>query len=85
MDSTEWKVYGEGEWKVLKHGSSKRRTQRKLHIRMDLDTQEIFSVESTGNKEYDAAVGKRMSEGKPTHIKGFKGDGAYDDFELGEN
>jgi hypothetical protein len=84
IDSTGLKVYGEGEWKVRKHGSSKRRTWRKLHICMDLDTQEILSVELTGNHEDDAAVGKRMLEGKMTHIKGFKGDGAYDDFGFRE-
>ncbi|KAA6320461.1 hypothetical protein EZS27_029773 [termite gut metagenome] len=85
IDSTGLKVYGEGEWKVRKHGSSKRRTWRKLPICMDLDTQEIVSIELTGNHEDDVAVGKRMSGGKTTHIKGFKGDGAYDDFGFGEN
>ncbi|KAA6321854.1 hypothetical protein EZS27_028543, partial [termite gut metagenome] len=84
IDSTGLKVYGEGEWKVRKHGSSKRRTWRKLPICMDLDTQEILSVALTGNREDDAAVGKRMLEGKTTHIKGFKGDGAYDDFGFRE-
>jgi hypothetical protein len=32
------KVYGEGEWKVRKHGRSKHRTWRKLHICIDLNT-----------------------------------------------
>ena len=31
IDSTGLKVYGEGEWKVRKHGYSKRRSWRKLH------------------------------------------------------
>ncbi|KAA6324934.1 hypothetical protein EZS27_025798 [termite gut metagenome] len=84
IDSTGLKVYGEGEWKVRKHGSSKRMTWRKLHSCMDLDTREILSVALTGNHEDDAAVGKRMLEGKTTHIKGFKGDGAYDDFGFRE-
>lgn len=30
IDSTGLKVYGEGEWKVRKHGYSKRRTWRKV-------------------------------------------------------
>lgn len=30
-DSTGLKVFGEGEWKMRKHGKSKRRTWRKLH------------------------------------------------------
>src|SRR5512135_2437986 len=32
LDSTGLKVYGEGEWKVRRHGYSKRRTWRKLHL-----------------------------------------------------
>lgn len=32
VDSTGVKVYGEGEWKVRKHGWSKHRTWRKVHL-----------------------------------------------------
>ena len=32
VDSTGLKVFGEGEWKMRKHGKSKRRTWRKLHL-----------------------------------------------------
>jgi len=32
FDSTGLKVYGEGEWKMKKHGKSKRRTWRKFHL-----------------------------------------------------
>lgn len=32
FDSTGIKVFGEGEWKVRKHGYSKRRTWRKVHV-----------------------------------------------------
>ena len=32
LDSTGLKIYGEGEWKVRKHGYSKHRTRRKLHV-----------------------------------------------------
>jgi hypothetical protein len=82
IDSTGLKVYGEGEWKVRKHGSSKHRTWRKLHIGIDLNTQDIISVELTGNNEDDATVGSRMLSGKTKGIKSFHGDGAYDDFEF---
>ncbi len=44
VDSTGLKVYGEGEWKVRKHGASKRRTWRKLHIMVDAQTQEVVAV-----------------------------------------
>ncbi|MEM1244077.1 MAG: IS5 family transposase [Pseudomonadota bacterium] len=32
IDASGLKVYGEGEWKVRRHGYSKHRTWRKLHI-----------------------------------------------------
>jgi IS5 family transposase len=78
IDSTGLKVYGEGEWKVRKHGWSKHRTWRKLHICIDIDTQEILAAELTGNNEDDAAVGSRMLKGKTKRIRRFHGDGAYD-------
>ena len=52
------KVYGEGKWKVRKHGYSKRRTWQKLHLCIDLDTQEILSVKLTGNFAGDGACDK---------------------------
>ncbi|KAA6328335.1 hypothetical protein EZS27_022761, partial [termite gut metagenome] len=60
IDSTGLEVYGEGEWKVRKLGWSKHRTWRKLHICIDLDTQEILSVELTGNDADDATVASKM-------------------------
>jgi hypothetical protein len=84
IDSTGLKVYGEGEWKVRKHGWSKHRTWRKLHICVDLNTQEILAVELTGNNEDDATAGKRMLEDKTKGISSFLGDGAYDDFGFRE-
>ncbi|MGC8427790.1 transposase, partial [Mixta calida] len=32
IDSTGLKVFGEGEWKVKKHGQERRRIWRKLHL-----------------------------------------------------
>jgi len=84
IDSTGLKVYGEGEWKVRKHGYSKHRTWRKLHICIDLSTQEILEVELTGNEEDDASVGTRMIKGRTGKVKVFKGDGAYDKFGFRE-
>ena len=82
IDSTGLKVYGEGEWKVRKHGASKRRTWRKLHIGIDVQTQEIVCVELTSNGEDDAVVAARMLKGKTHQLSSFTGDGAYDDFKL---
>lgn len=84
IDSTGLKVYGEGEWKVRAHGVSKRRTWRKLHIGIDVNTQEIISVCLTGNDKDDAAVAQEMIEGKTKKIESFRADGAYDDFSLRE-
>ncbi|KAA6329588.1 hypothetical protein EZS27_021618 [termite gut metagenome] len=84
MDSTGLKVYGEGEWKVRKHGWSRHRTWRKLPVCIDLNTQEILSVELTGNEEDDAAAGSKMSDGKTGSILRFQGDGAYDRFGFRE-
>ena len=84
IDSTGLKVYGEGKWKVRKHSYSKRRTWQKLHLCMDLDTQEILWAELTGNDEDDASVGARMLKGKTTHIHRFIADGAYDKFGFRE-
>jgi hypothetical protein len=84
IDSTGLKVYGEGEWKVRKHGASKRRTWRKLHVGIDVNTQEIVCVELTTNAEDDAALAGRMLKDKTQKLNSFRGDGAYDDFSFRE-
>ena len=38
VDSTGLKLCGAGEWLVEKHGTSRRRSWRKLHIGVDADT-----------------------------------------------
>ncbi|ANB97503.1 hypothetical protein FORC14_1138 [Vibrio parahaemolyticus] len=46
IDATGLKVYGEGEWKVKKHGTDgKRRVWRKLHLAVDTSTHEISLVD----------------------------------------
>ena len=61
IDSTGLKVYGEGEWKARKHGASKRRTWRKVHITIDPKTGEIVAEELTGNDSHDAEPVERNS------------------------
>jgi hypothetical protein len=53
FDSTGLKVYGEGEWKTRKHGISKRRTWRKLHLGVDEKTGMIHAQVLTENGEGD--------------------------------
>ena len=57
IDATGLKVYGEGEWKVRKHGTDgKRRVWRKLHLAVDTDTHEIIAAELTLSGVTDAEV-----------------------------
>lgn len=81
IDSTGLKVYGEGEWKQRQHGKSKRRTWRKLHVGMDVETGEITAERLTENDKHDASQVEALLEqttetmGSLTHVGG---DGAYD-------
>lgn len=81
LDSTGLKVYGEGEWKTRKHGVSKRRTWRKLHICIDAESQQIVMMQLSENSVDDAEAGKEMvnqmkkEESQPERIVG---DGGYD-------
>lgn len=48
IDVTGLKVYGEGEWKVKKHGiDGKRRVWCKPHLAVHTDTHEIIADELT--------------------------------------
>ena len=44
MDSTGLKLFGEGEWKVRKHGYSKMRSWRKVHLVLDAKTAQVCTV-----------------------------------------
>lgn len=78
LDSTGLKVYGEGEWKVRKHGVSKRRTWRKIHMCSDEQDLEIVSVVVTGNDVDDAQAGIELIDQLQESIDSCSGDGAYD-------
>ncbi len=78
VDSTDIKVYGEGEWKVRQHGYSKRRTWRKLHLGVDEKTGEILAaVVSTNNVSDDEAF-EDILDTVPGKIEAVSADGAYD-------
>jgi len=78
VDSTGLKIYGEGEWKVRQHGSSKRRTWRKFHLSADDKTQELQAVVVTEASVDDAEAGKKLLTETPGEIAQVSGDGAYD-------
>lgn len=77
LDSTGGKVFGEGEWKVRKHGWSKRRTWTKIHIGTDSDG-EIRVAVTTENNVHDSTVIDDALAQEESTIDGFWGDGAYD-------
>lgn len=54
--STGIKVEGEGEWNARKHGGSKRRVWRKIHIGIDEKTLEIRAVKFTTSNVGDAPM-----------------------------
>jgi hypothetical protein len=77
IDSTGLKVYGEGEWKARKHGVSKRRTWKKVHIGID-ESGELRAVEVTDNDVHDSEAVPRLLGQEDARIDSFAGDGAYD-------
>lgn len=50
VDSTGIKFRGDGEWLARKHGPSRRRQWRKVHIAMDTETGDIRAVEFTSSR-----------------------------------
>ena len=44
LDSSGFKICGEGEWKTRTHGKRKRRTWREFHLSLDLGSREIQAV-----------------------------------------
>ena len=56
VDSSGLKLGGAGEWLIEKHGTSRRRSWRKLHIGIDPDSGEIVAVAVTGKDIDDAAM-----------------------------
>jgi len=78
LDSTGLKIYGEGEWKVRKHGYSKRRTWRKLHLGADPENGEIQAVLLTENSVSDDATVKELLEQIEQTLLACAADGAYD-------
>jgi hypothetical protein len=79
FDSTGVKVFGEGEWKVRKHGYSKRRTWRKVHVGMCVDSgQVVVSAMTSNNVSDDEAMVHMMEALEGIPLGDVLGDGAYD-------
>jgi hypothetical protein len=85
VDSSGLKIYGECEWKVRKHGWSKRRTWRKIHLGVDEKTGEITALVLTDNKTDDASVLKELvadTFDQGVDINKIGADGAYDTYDC---
>ncbi len=80
IDSTGIKVEGEGEWHARKHGGSKRRVWRKIHLGIDGETLEVRAAEITGSHIGDAPVLPDLLGQIPEdeQIGSVTADGAYD-------
>ncbi|MFT6531374.1 MAG: hypothetical protein ACJASC_000903 [Limimaricola cinnabarinus] len=80
VDSTGIKVEGEGEWHARKHGGTKRRVWRKIHLGIDEQTLEVRAVEVIGNHIGDAPVLPDLLSQIPPEqeIATVTADGAYD-------
>lgn len=80
VDSTGVKVRGDGEWQVRRHGPSRRRQWRKVHLAMDAATGDICAVEFTSSREGDSPVLPDLLAQIPADqpIGTVTADGAYD-------
>ena len=80
VDSTGIKAEGEGEWNARKHGGSKRRLWRKIHIGIDEETLEIRAIEVTSSSIGDAPMlPDLLNQIPPDQVLGsVTADGAYD-------
>ena len=80
IDSTGIKAEGEGEWFTKKHGPSKPRQWRKVHLGIDADTLEIRAIEVTGSRVGDAPMLPELLNQIPDgqQIDKVTADGAYD-------
>lgn len=77
VDSTGLKVFGEGEWKVKKHGQEKQRTCLKLHLAIDEKEHLIEACMLTADNVHDCETLPALLNQIDTPIEQVTGDGAY--------
>lgn len=78
VDSSGLKVYGEGEWKVKKHGWSKRRTWRKIHIGVDESSHEVVACVVTERDTADCEALPELLNQVSDTLSQVSADGSYD-------
>jgi hypothetical protein len=84
VDSTGLKIYGEGEWKVRKHGASKRRRWLKVHLAIDANVKDAIGVEVTTEEWADCEMFADLMAQVEGQVEQIDGDGAYDTREAYE-
>jgi len=78
VDSTGMKICGEGEWKVRQHGSTYRRTWRKVHVGVDEASGEVVAALVTTNDYHDSELLPDLLAQVEEEIAQVSGDGGYD-------
>ena len=78
VDSTGLKIYGEGEWKVRKHGKSKRRHWIKVHLGVDANEKDALGIEVTTEDYSDSEMFESLVSQVEGEITRIYTDGAYD-------
>ena len=78
VDSSGLKLSGPGEWLVEKHGTSKRRSWRKLHLGFDAVTGRIVASVLTDRDVDDASQVGPLLDQIADPVELFLGDGGYD-------
>jgi hypothetical protein len=78
VDSSGLKLGGPGEWLVEKHGTSKRRSWRKLHIGFDAVSGRIVASILTDRDVDDASQVGLLLDQIADPVELFLGDGGYD-------
>jgi hypothetical protein len=78
VDSTGLKLCGAGEWLVEKHGTSARRSWRKLHLGVDAGTGQIVAAALTNKEVDDASQISPLLDQVTGPLASVTADGAYD-------
>ena len=78
IDSTGLKLYGEGEWKVKRHGWVKHRKWLKMHLLVDARTLLVRGVATSGQHASDSKEFVKLLGEESDPVAYVKGDGAYD-------
>ena len=91
IDSTGFKVFGEGEWMRRKHGATYCRTWRETHIALDYDTRDIVGFINTTAHVHDNTqlepLLTQVTDQNNYMVNTIIGDGAYDandNYKLGK-